>query len=50
VKNCPKDWTHEDLYAHFKQYGKVLSAKMSIDANFTTRGYAFVTFETSKIG
>ena len=50
VKNCPKDWTHEDLYEHFKQYGKVLSAKMSIDANFTTRGYAFVTYEGAKAG
>jgi polyadenylate-binding protein len=50
VKNCPKEWTHEDLYGHFKQYGKVLSAKMSIDANFTTRGYAFVTFDSAKVG
>lgn len=50
MKNCPKDWTHEDLYEHFRQYGTVLSAKMSIDANFTTRGYAFVTFESSKAG
>lgn len=50
MKNCPKDWTHGDLYEHFKQYGKVLSAKMSIDANFTTRGYAFVTFEGAKFG
>jgi RNA recognition motif-containing protein len=38
VKNCPKDWTHEDLYEHF------------IDANSATRGDAFVTFESSKIG
>ena len=50
VKNCPKDWTHEDLYDHFKQYGNVLSAKMSIDGNFKSRGYAFVTFETTKSG
>ena len=50
VKNCPKDWTHEELYEHFKQYGNVLSAKMSIDANYATRGYAFVTFETAKSG
>lgn len=50
IKNCPKDWTHEDLYEHFKQYGNVLSAKMSIDANYTTRGYAFVTYEHAKSG
>lgn len=50
VKNCPQDWTHEDLYEHFKQYGDVLSAKMSIDGNYKSRGYGFVTFDNAKAG
>lgn len=50
VKNCPKDWSHADVFDHFKQYGEVLSAKMSIDGNHNSRGYAFVTFETTKSG
>lgn len=50
VKNCPKEWTHEDLYDNFVKYGTVTSAKMSIDAEFKTRGYAFVTYENYKSG
>lgn len=48
VKNCPRSWTHEDLYDHFQQYGSVLSAKMSIDNTYKSRGYGFVTYENAK--
>lgn len=44
VKNCPKDWTHVDLYEKFSPFGEISSAKMSITANFESRCYGFVEF------
>lgn len=44
----PKEWTHEDLYKTFESYGTILSSKISIDANFTSRGYGFVQFEKAE--
>ena len=49
VKNCPREWTHEDLFNEFSKHGAVSSAKMSIDGNFTSRGFGFVSFESSKV-
>lgn len=48
MKNCPSDWNHEDLFNEFAKYGTVASAKMSIDANFVSRGFGFLSFETAK--
>ena len=48
VKNCPKEWTHEDLYQEFISFGEVTSAKISIDANFQSRGYGFVEFRDAE--
>ena len=44
VKNCPSSWTHEDLYQHFIEFGEIRSSKVSIDANFNSRGFGFVEF------
>jgi len=46
VKNCPAEWTHEDLHDKFAEFGEITSAKMSITANFVSRGYGFVEFST----
>ena len=48
VKNCPKEWTHEDLYQEFVSFGEIHSAKISIDANFQSRGYGFVEFKEAE--
>lgn len=45
MKNCPSEWTHEDLFTQFSKYGDIESAKVSIDANFNSRGYGFVEFK-----
>jgi RNA recognition motif-containing protein len=45
VKGLPKAWTHEELYQAFTGFGKVLSAKVSINAEFTSRGFGFVEME-----
>ena len=44
IKNCPKAWTHADLYEHFKPYGEIASCKVSITANFQSRCYGFVEY------
>lgn len=38
------------MFNEFAKYGTVASAKMSIDANFVSRGFGFVSFETAKAG
>ena len=47
VKNLPKTWTHSDLNKNFESFGEINSAKVSITANFESRGYGFVEFEAS---
>lgn len=46
VKNLPKEWTHEDLWSAFEKIGKVVSAKVSVDPEFNSRGYGFVQFDS----
>lgn len=38
------DWTHEDIYMCFKQFGEIVSAKVSIDADHKCKGYGYVQF------
>lgn len=45
VKNLPRTWTHEDLYAAFLPCGEIASAKVSINANFESRRYGFIQFK-----
>jgi RNA recognition motif-containing protein len=44
VKDIPHDWTHKDLYTFFKEFGEILSAKVSIEESHESRGYGFVQF------
>jgi MinD-like ATPase involved in chromosome partitioning or flagellar assembly len=44
VKNIPKEKTAKDLDSIFSQYGSVKSAKLSINADHSSRGYGFVLF------
>lgn len=38
------NWSHEDLYAKFCSYGKILSCKVSIDGEHNFLGYGYVQF------
>lgn len=44
----PKSWTHDDLYQAFEKFGKIISCKVSIDADFNSRQYGFVQLETER--
>lgn len=46
VKGLPAQWTHEDLAKAFEECGTVVSAKVSIDGNYKSRGYGFVQMST----
>ena len=35
-------WTHEDLYAKFCTFGKILSCKVSIDTNHNFLGFGYI--------
>ena len=48
VKNCPKSWTHQDLHKCFQDCGEIVSAKISINAEFQSRGYGFVEFTSAE--
>ena len=48
VKGFPKSWTNEELYKAFEVFGIISSSKLSIDANFNSRGYGFVQFESGE--
>lgn len=37
-------WTHEDLYAKFCTFGKILSCKVSIDTNHNFLGFGYIQF------
>ena len=45
VKGMPAAWTHQELYEAFKGFGSIVSAKVSVDGDFKSRGYGFVQFE-----
>jgi len=46
VKSLPKEWTHEELSGAFEKFGKVMSAKVSIDPEFNSRQYGFVQLDS----
>ena len=37
-------WTHEDLYAKFCTFGRILSCKVSIDAEHNFLGFGYIQF------
>jgi len=37
-------WTHEDLYAKFCTFGKILSCKVSCDHNHEFHGFGYIQF------
>lgn len=38
------NWTHEDLYAKFCTYGKILSCKVSVDPEHNFLGFGYIQF------
>lgn len=37
-------WTHAELFKHFEKFGKIVSAKVSIDNHHNSKGYGYVQF------
>ncbi len=46
VKGLPRSWQHGDLCKLFEDHGTVVTAKVSIDAEFKSRGYGYVALAT----
>lgn len=44
IKGLDKEWKHNDLYDLFKDFGEILSAKVSVDADHNSRGYGYIQF------
>ena len=41
----PKDMKNEELHQAFEQIGKIKSLKVSLNADFSSRGYGFICFQ-----
>jgi polyadenylate-binding protein len=41
----PKELKHEDLHQMFEPMGKIKSLKISLNADYTSRGYGFICFQ-----
>jgi RNA recognition motif-containing protein len=48
VKGLPRKWQHEDLCSAFEPFGKVISAKVSINPDHSSKGFGYVQFESDK--
>lgn len=49
VKGFQKgDYSHQDLYNAFKDFGKILSCKVSLDKDHQSKGYGYIQFESQK--
>jgi RNA recognition motif-containing protein len=44
VKGFGNNWTHKDLHQAFKEFGNIVSARVSIKDDYESRGYGFVLF------
>ena len=44
VKGLDPQWTHKEFYESFKEFGELLSCKVSIDENHQSRGYGFLQY------
>lgn len=45
VRNIPKGTTQGDVYAVFKAFGEILSCKLDVFPDGSSRGFAYVQFE-----
>lgn len=41
-------WQHSDLFAAFESFGSILSAKVSLDRNHSSKGFGYIQFETKE--
>lgn len=48
VRSIPKNLKHEDIHQIFSQFGPVKSLKISLNPDYSSRGYGFVCFETAE--
>ena len=45
VRHIPKDIFAEGLEKHFAKFGDIISCKVSLNEDHTSRGYGFVCFK-----
>jgi polyadenylate-binding protein len=48
IKNLDKSITAAQLHDTFSAFGKILSCKVELDNNGTSKGYGFVHYETQE--
>lgn len=46
IKGFNSKWTHMDLFNLFKEFGGIVTCKVSLGENHVSRGYGFVQFES----
>lgn len=44
VKGFGAEWTHKELYEAFKEFGDIVSTRVSIEEDHKSRGYGYVQF------
>lgn len=44
VKGFGEIWSHQDLYDNFKEFGEIVSCKVSLGEEYSARGYGFVQY------
>ena len=45
VKNIPKNMVNPDLHSIFIKYGKIISLKISLNADHSSKGFGYITFD-----
>ena len=48
VAKIPKDMKNQELHAKMEKYGKIMSLKISLNADHSSRGYGFVQFQNEE--
>ena len=48
VKGFGAAWTHKDLHAAFKEFGEIVSARVSIEEGHRSRGFGYVQFKKTE--
>lgn len=48
IKNFPEDMDDNKLYSMFEKFGKISSHRVMLDENGKSRGFGFVSFESTE--
>lgn len=48
VKGFGSFWTHRDLHEAFKEFGSIVSSRVSIEEGHKSRGYGYVQYKEAE--